>query len=76
MDESGQVKRVDITIDYMGRNGTWHQVFHELILKFDSPFKRHYTFPQETYVIRNGKIVYQRKDPDFAEYDDHNWYAH
>jgi hypothetical protein len=45
------VTRLDFTVDYMGKNGTWHQVFHGFV----SGIGLARSTPKETFIIRNGK---------------------
>lgn len=67
--------RIDVAIDYSGRNGSWRQVFHGIVREEHSP-NHGWFFDEETIVTRDGKVLYSHADPAFPKDDGYQWMAH
>jgi hypothetical protein len=63
--------KIDISIDFEGRNGSWRQVIHGVSKQVPSGL----TWTEETAVTRNGKVLFRQIDPGFQS-DGYKWMFH
>ena len=57
---NGLVLTIDAEIDFDGRNGSWIQVLHTVMKRKTKDDLSFYYEAQETYVIRDKKVIYSK----------------